>query len=253
MKSLLKLDCAYEYGQTRITDLYCEAPFKIMSPFYDGRHTEVIQMCASAGLLSGDSFDLEINVGEGSDLTYTSQSYEKIFQSTGETTQKNTRINLAPHSVLYYMPEPVIPFAGSAFQAVNEIHIDSTSAFFYTDIFNCGRVAMGERFMMKYFNSRTVVYVDEVPVFADHTLIDPAHMDYDTIGMWGGHTHNGLMYIYMPSEVPEIELPSGIMAGASRCRRGYVIRALADRGEELEEFFDEIISCVYKDQEGMQV
>lgn len=232
MKSRMKLDCIGTGEKTVISDLYCEAPYKIMSPFYDGKKTEVIQMAATAGMLSGDVFDLEINLNDGADLTYTTQSYEKIFESAGEMTQKHTCIHVGPGCALRYTPKPVIPFAGSCFQATNEIYLDSSSYFLYADIYNCGRTAMGEYFRMKYFSSRTVVYVDEVPVFIDRTMLDPSYMRYDTVGMWGKHTHNGLVYVYAPKE---LELPS-----FTACHKGWVSRMLAMRGEDIEKYAEDI-------------
>ena len=59
MKSSLRLETDFSYGKTNIKDIYFEAPYKIMSPFVQEDCTEVMQMCASAGMLSGDMFDLE--------------------------------------------------------------------------------------------------------------------------------------------------------------------------------------------------
>lgn len=78
MKSSLRLETDFSYGKTNIKDIYFEAPYKIMSPFVQEDCTEVMQMCASAGMLSGDMFDLELKIGEHSNLLYTSQSYEKV-------------------------------------------------------------------------------------------------------------------------------------------------------------------------------
>lgn len=98
MKSSLRLETDFSYGKTNIKDIYFEAPYKIMSPFVQEDCTEVMQMCASAGMLSGDMFDLELKIGEHSNLLYTSQSYEKVFASKGEKTIKRTRIRVEKRS-----------------------------------------------------------------------------------------------------------------------------------------------------------
>lgn len=155
-------------------------------------------MCVSAGMLSGDMFDLELKIGEHSNLLYTSQSYEKVFASKGEKTIKRTRIRVEKEARLLYMPKPVIPFAHSDFMGENEIHLDPSSSFLYCDIFNCGRVAMGERFQMKRYQSKTMIYVGDILAMADHTLLDPSWFAYDTLGLWNNYTHNGLLYLYTP-------------------------------------------------------
>ena len=59
MKSSLRLETDFSYGKTNIKDIYFEAPYKIMSPFVQGDCTEVMQMCASAGMLSFSTADGE--------------------------------------------------------------------------------------------------------------------------------------------------------------------------------------------------
>lgn len=57
MKSSLRLETDFSYGKTNIKDIYFEAPYKIMSPFVQEDCTEVMQMCASAGMLSFSTAD----------------------------------------------------------------------------------------------------------------------------------------------------------------------------------------------------
>lgn len=249
MKSSLRLETDFSYGKTNIKDIYFEAPYKIMSPFVQEDCTEVMQMCASAGMLSGDMFDLELKIGEHSNLLYTSQSYEKVFASKGEKTIKRTRIRVEKEARLLYMPKPVIPFAHSDFMGENEIHLDPSSSFLYCDIFNCGRVAMGERFQMKRYQSKTRIYVGDILAMADHTLLDPSWFAYDTLGLWNNYTHNGLLYLYTPDgeqksrwiQMIRDKKPDQVEAGCSECRQGILLRVLGKSGDAVYDYFEDIV------------
>lgn len=250
MESRLYLETAYQYGKTRIKDLYAEAPYKIMSPFYDEKHMEVMQMSASAGLLGGDHFFCELYFGEHSDVTYSSQSYEKVFDTKEKQAVKEVVIKAARGSKVKYMPKPVIPFQNSDFLGKNTIELAEDAVFLYSDIFTCGRTGMGEAFAMKGYRSRTVISVDHVPVFADHTLILPETFRYTSMGMWEKYTHNGMLYLHLAERKQELllqeeireMLPMGkdMQAGVTQCSQGIVLRVLGMSGEAIFLLFQKI-------------
>ena len=262
MKSCLRMETDFSYGKTNIKDVYFDAPYKIMSPFHQGEYTEIMQMCASAGMLSGDTFNLELQIGRRSQVKYTSQSYEKIFASKGEQTRKRTKICVEEQAKLCYMPHPMIPFAGSDFYAENEVRIHPKSQLIYCDIFNCGRVAMGEKFKMKRYCSKTRIYVGDVLALADHTLLQPDLFDYQSLGMWGEYTHNGLLYLYTgtPESSDQDEkwvscirdmIPDAIEAGCTRNQVGITLRALGKSGESIYGFFEKIATLCKRKHETL--
>lgn len=260
MKSELSLTTQFQYGRTMISDMYFTSPYKVMSPFTDGKHIEIMQMSASAGMLSGDVFDLRLQFLENSDVTYVSQSYDKVFQSKGEQTKKNVTIHVGANAKVRYMPYPMIPFSGCDFAADNQVYVDPTATFLYCDVFSCGRTGMGEFFEMKKYQSRTRIYLanelSDVPselLFADHTLIDPAQFDYGTMGMWNSYTHNGLCYLYIPDREQETEIlqqirslskKTEILAGVTRGHKGIVIRMLSLRGEKIWSFLERVADFI---------
>lgn len=260
MKSELSLTTQFQYGRTVISDMYFTSPYKIMSPFTDGRHIEIMQMSASAGMLSGDVFDLKLQFRENSDVTYVSQSYDKIFQSKGEQTRKNVTLHIGAGAKVKYMPYPMIPFSGCDFVADNQVYLNSTATFFYCDVFSCGRIGMGEAFKMKRYQSKTRIYlenelsdVSSELVFADHTLIDPQQFAYQTMGMWDNYTHNGICYLYIPDREQETKLLQQIrslsektenLVGTTRGYKGIVIRVLSLRGEKIWNFMKEVAGFI---------
>lgn len=253
MESRLHLTTGFKGGRTVIEDMYFTPPYKIMSPFMNGAHMDVMLMSASAGLLGGDSFTCEFEFGEKSDVTILSQSYEKVFQAKNGITRKNVNINAASCANIKYRPFPVIPFAGCDFDGNNTVNLTENSRFVYCDVFSCGRVGMDEVFQMKRYRSRTRVYVEGMLVFADNTLVLPDRFKYDKMGMWDGYTHSGLMYLYIPDKKEEGEVLAQIrslsentdcVVGVSLALRGIAVRTLAMSGDKIWKLLEKISDAV---------
>jgi len=251
MKSRLYLETVNANGQTMISDLFFNAPYKVMSPFYHEKSTQIMLMSASAGLLGGDELTADYIFHAGSSVEITSQGYEKVLDTRDKKAVKNVTITAEKNSVIKFMPFPVIPFAGSYFDNTVNAVIDQSAIFLYSDIFSSGRIGMGEIFKMRCFQSRVTVYAGEVFAFADNTVVLPELLDYNSIGLWNKFTHNGMMYAYFPDREAENqflensrELAGKDMkdcyVGSTRCMKGIVVRVLADSGDKIYNFFQNL-------------
>ena len=115
-------------------------------------------MCASPGIMEGDSQWIRIETERGARLAVTSQSYEKIHKMNNGCACRNTIIRIAGNSALRYRPLPVIPFGGSAFESRTAIELeDESSELIYEELLSCGRAACGERFAYRFFHSLSEV------------------------------------------------------------------------------------------------
>ncbi len=220
-----------------------------MHPFQNGPHSDIMMMAASAGLLGGDHFSLNLEFDKNSDARFLSQSYEKIFDSNGKKTLKNVNMIVNENAHVEYKPYPAIPFANSDFENTTEVHLAKSATFSFIDIFSCGRTGMGEAFQMNCYRSRAKFYVEDKLVFADHTWIDPKRFDYRQIGFWQGYTHNGMLFFYTPDANQESALQEKIREfakefqgsiGVSALSQGILVRALSMRGETIWNFFEKL-------------
>lgn len=220
-------------GKTVAADCFFSAPLKIAKPFYYADHTELMMMTASAGMLDGDHYDIEIIVKENASLKFTGQSFTKIFRSgeKGGASQR-VRITVEKGGRLLYLPQPVIPFAGSIFDSRTDIFLDSKSVFAVRDIFSCGRAAMNEYFAFGSFRSRTAVYIDGRLGFLDNIRLVPCEAELSGTGFFEGHTHSGMMYTYNAEAVDDL--------CSTNAHRGRVYRMLANSAQEISERFDPV-------------
>lgn len=256
MNSRLYLETEVRDKKTYIKDVFFKAPYKIMSPFTDEKTggIQIMLMSASAGLLAGDIFESDLVFGKDSKVKYTSQSYDKVFNTKDKFAQKDVKITVKAGAKVKYMPYPVIPFKNSNFKSHVQVQLDETASFVYCDIFTCGRSGMGEYFEMKKTDSYLKVCVGDKLAFADHTLIEPRKFPYNSMGLWQDYTHNGMMYIYVSDKDKEKELISvirqkkneeeNILLGASNAENGIIVRLMAMSGEKIYNIFNEISGVV---------
>lgn len=244
MESRVYLQTALHHGSTHLEDVYCTAPYKIMRPFMRGNCAHVTVMAASAGLLAGDTLEAEYRFGAGSCAAVGTQGYEKVFDTGEGHVMRHTRLSVGGGAHVRFLPQPIIPFAGSDLRSETRVELAEDCRFAYGEIVACGRTGRGEQFRMRRLDSRLQVAVDGRLAFAEHTRLEPMRMDYTGLGQWQGMTHQGLLYVYGPEWEERVleavrrtqALPGGLI-GASRAVRGVCVRTLAASGEEVYQLF----------------
>lgn len=188
---------ALKDGKTILEDLSFTAPYKIMTPFEkENGGIQIMPLCASAGIMAGDSQEFSYHVKEGADLEILSQSFEKIHKMDEGSASRTIEVQVDKNAALYYYPQPVIPFAQSAFDSKMTIHLeDETSKLFLLEIISCGRNAHEERFQYRRFSSKVLLYRGEKLIYRDNTRYGPDKMPMEGIGLYEGYTHMANLFL----------------------------------------------------------
>ena len=188
---------ALKDGKTILEDLSFTAPYKIMTPFEkENGGIQIMPLCASAGIMAGDLQEFSYHVKEGADLEILSQSFEKIHKMDEGSASRTIEVQVDKNAALYYYPQPVIPFAQSAFDSKMTIHLeDETSKLFLLEIISCGRNAHEERFQYRRFSSKVLLYRGEKLIYRDNTRYEPDKMPMEGIGLYEGYTHMANLFL----------------------------------------------------------
>jgi urease accessory protein len=219
-----------------MADCSFSSPLKIAKPFYrDNGYTELMIMCASPGMLSGDRFDMRFELGHNTKTIISTQSYQKLYDTGDETARQNIQIQAEENTSLFYCPHPVIPFAKNRFHSNVEIALKPGSRLFYSDILSCGRHGMGERFAFSQYRVRTLVSIDGRPVFLDASRLVPHETALGGIGFFEGYACQGLLYLYGYEHISLPECPH-LEAALSRAHEGYTVRTLSDDAAAIYQF-----------------
>lgn len=196
--SQLAVQAEYRDGKTILTDVSFTAPYKLMHPFpKPNGGAQIIPVCASAGIMRGDRQEFSYQVGEQAELEVLSQSYDKIHKMDDGCAQRHIHLDVKHNATLYYAPQPVIPFAHSAFDSTIDIQLsDESSHLFFQDILSCGRTAYGERFAYRRFSSKIMVYRAGKLIYRDNTRYEPEKIPMESIGMYEGYTHMANLLLF---------------------------------------------------------
>lgn len=123
------------------------APFHLSKPHVDAGALVVNVVNPTAGMFDGDHLDLNVRIEGGAHLVLTTPSASRVFRSrSGHAAVMRQQFRVESGSMLEFMPEPLIPHAGSVYDQGTELHIDPGGALLFFEWLAPGRVASGETF-----------------------------------------------------------------------------------------------------------
>lgn len=186
-------------GRTRIVDLGCRAPLAVLRGHYLDPEAEdmlsVMIASPSGGVLQGDRLLIEIEVRTGARLHLETQSATRLYRMPDAPARLETLFRLDADAYLEYVPDPIVPFAGSNVVSSTRAVVHPDAALILGEVVGPGRAARGEIHAMTRFESVTEVErPDGTLVFADATVLQPGE-DLAGPGMLGGHAALGSLYV----------------------------------------------------------
>ncbi|WP_182186122.1 urease accessory protein UreD [Pectinatus frisingensis] len=257
--SCLSLKFCCRLGKTLLNDVYFTAPFKVMQPFCSVPITRYMILTASAGIMSGDQQKITICLQKGTSVELTSQSYEKIHKMPDGEGRRSTRIILAENTLLFYMPQPVIPFAESAFASDTVIHLtDNTAKLFYSEILSSGRTEHKEHFLYKKYTALLKVYEGTQLCYFENTRYFPDQQKLASFGFYERYTHLATILLFNFENVDKlikkirefINTQTNIDSGVSLLSTNHLcIKAFAYSSEILVDLID-LIKNMLKPQKN---
>ncbi|KAH0267420.1 urease accessory protein UreD, partial [Aureobasidium melanogenum] len=149
--------------------LIAPAPVNITPPFDNDSsyqvHTLYI-LTYGGGIVAGDSLNLRIDLDTTTRLLILTQGSTKIFKAPTSSTisRQDMNMHLKPAAALVYLPDPVQPFAQSAFEQNQRFYIHHQQAL--PDASICvldwvcqGRKALGEDWNFFKYSSKNEVWL----------------------------------------------------------------------------------------------
>ena len=128
----------------------------------------------TGGVLGGDHLVTEIVQDAGTHVCLTTPSATRVYRTSRQPAVLETVIRLGEGATLEYLPDHVIPHAGSALRQSLRIEMARGSRAIILDCLASGRVAHGERWSFREIDSRTEINICGKPGFLNRTKIAPA-------------------------------------------------------------------------------
>ncbi|MFI0423586.1 urease accessory protein UreD [Spongiactinospora sp. 9N601] len=189
---LLDLAFARRGGRTELVRHYQKTPLQIMRPlYYDQDRPDlpyVIVMSSGGGVLQGDRYRMDLSCGAGASLHVTTQAATKVYRMEQDYATQLVTISAGPGAYLEYLPDPVIPYAGSRFYQRVELDVDRSASVLVAETVLAGRLAHGERHAYTAYCGDLVAR-DQAGrlLFADPIRLEPARSPVTGPAVFGDH------------------------------------------------------------------
>lgn len=238
-------------GRTRLARLHQAGCLKLRFPEPFGRAAEAVLINSSGGLTGGDRLAQDLALGDGGDLSVTTQACERIYRSAGGEARIATVLRLGEAASLAFLPQETILFDGGALSRRLDLHCAASSRFLVAESVILGRTLMGETVRSGLLRDRWRIRRDNRLVFADdlhfHGAIDRMSR---AAAVLGGARAFSTILCQRPDAAAclgDIRRLVGAGGGASAFEGLIVVRIVAESGFALRKRLLPVLSALAKE------
>ena len=158
----------------------------------------------SGGVLAGDRLALEVEVHAGSSAQITTTGATRLYRhrAGAADSEQCARFSVGDGALLEYLPDVVIPYAGSRHVQRTEIRLGRGSTLFWWEVLAPGRLAAGERFAFERLRVRSEVYVGERPVLLEDYVLEPREKDPSSTVRMFEYSHTASLCVVQEGRPP---------------------------------------------------
>ena len=234
--------------RTVIGDAYFRTPLQIMRPHYldDTGTAYVYLLSPGGGVVGGDRYAIKMTLEDGARACVTTASATKIYDSAARMARQSFDVALQAGAVFEYLPEQIIPFAGSVFHHDMKVRLGAGALAILAEIVAPGRLARGEAFLYDdYSSGLSVADSGGGLLLRERTRLQPKNWDAGSgLGLLEGYYYLGTLYVLGEHCGAAGELADdlhGLLADRQHCiggataleRGGLVVRLLAEDHETI--------------------
>lgn len=106
-----------------------------------------------------------------------------------------TTIRIGDEALLEYVPDAVIPFAGSCFSQSTSVSLARNAGFIGWETIAAGRVASGEAFAFDFFHSECSIRSGTRPLALERYTLTPSSRSPQSVARWGRFRYTATLYI----------------------------------------------------------
>ena len=248
----LRFEARGDRNQTILVESEQQLPLRIVRAFQlDDGGALVHLHNLSGGVLGGDHLDIAVKVGPRAVAQVTSTGATRIYRSrkNAEPAEQRLQIRVEDDGLVEYLPDQLIPFAGSRYRQETRIELGANAGLFWWETVAPGREARNEMFAYDLLQLKTWISALGQPIAIEHMRIEPARRSIFSLARLGVYAYFSTFYIcrvgiessrwlelerLLGELAGQLSRPSQIVWGASSLRaHGIVIRVLSVSGREI--------------------
>jgi urease accessory protein len=223
-----------------------DPPWKVVRAFRQpGAWTLVHLNNVSGGVLAGDrlALDVEVEAGASAQITTTGATRLYRHRAGASDSEQRATFRVAEQGRLEYLPDPVIPYAGSRHAQRTDIRLAAGACLFWWEVLAPGRHAFGETFAFERLRIEIDIRTGNRPLLHEDFLLEPRKRPLAVAARMGMYSYVASLYVCHNGRPPgfwrdlEDELnhlarersqPSEALWGASTLQSdGVVVRGLS--------------------------
>ncbi|KAG0174407.1 hypothetical protein DFQ28_007676 [Apophysomyces sp. BC1034] len=200
------LVCSCRGNEAKLSRIHAQYPLKFVpTRSYASRLAVVYMLSYGGGIVSGDTFDIQLEINPQAILLLLTQGNTKIFKDRAHQRQWMASIaqesqpslpfssllpdsktvpgqkislqkitaDISPTATLLLLPDPVTSFRDSSFQSRQTFRLaDPSSQLVLLDWFTSGRLTRGENWSFKHYSSRIDVWMGQRLILKDHMVLE---------------------------------------------------------------------------------
>ncbi len=200
VKGRLHMTFAYDEAaqQTRMTLCEQEPPLRVIRAFPLSGGTALVHTHnLSGGILGGDQLSTSATIGPQATVQLTTTSATRIYRSAAEApsaVQTNT-FQVREGGLLEYLPDPLIPFAGSRYRQHTSIELASHAGLFWWETITPGREARGELFAYEQLHIEAEITTQGKPLAIERMKIEPLQRSPSSLTRLDAYAYFSSFYI----------------------------------------------------------
>lgn len=197
-----RLDLRFEHRPERArTVLVCctqQAPLRIVRAFPVDDGAALVHLHnVSGGVLGGDTLHLNVQVGAQARVQITTTGATRVYRSRPDKPPavQHTTIRVEQDGLLEYLPDPLIPYAGSRYSQRTQIELDPGAGLFWWETVAPGRDARGELFAYDLLEITFELSAVGRPVAIERMRLEPARRPLSSPVRLGSYRYFASLYI----------------------------------------------------------
>ena len=232
-------------GKTALCQCRFRLPLQALTPVeLDDGAAYLLLLNPTGGVVGGDLLLTHIAQQECTHVCLSTPSATRIYRTLAQPAVQETRVRVGAESSFEYLPDHVIPYRDSEFRQSLRVHMERGSRVIVWDAIAAGRIAHGERWDFRDFDSVIEISLKGVPIFYNRTRIHPAELDPERLGFGEGFNYLATLIVIadefrswttlLAAMNLELTKLSGVYGGASLLRQsGCVVKLMARSAAEL--------------------
>ncbi len=207
----------------------------------------------SGGVLAGDRLALEVEVKAGAAAQITTTGATRLYRhrAGAADSEQSSRFRADDAALLEYLPDFVIPYAGSRHLQRTEIRLGRGATALWWEVLAPGRLAAGERFAFERLRVQTQVFAGARPILCEDFLLEPARKDLAAAARMFEYSHHASFCAVQEGRPPAFwraledrlnetarertRNGQGVWGASTLSSDGVTVRGLAHSGRFLQE------------------